>query len=257
MRLICEQLKIVGPEPTGPHVYLWSHEGVARYVGRSDGDVKRWSAHLKTTRLDFPVKRRYFEQYKSEMVCHIVREGLSIAEAADLETALIKTHGFLADRTGTLLNARAGAAVPTKRGAQKAFYIRLWWRLMKEGEIAPNAVIRRVIARNPKKLSSKGPSFGYENFEFYPEPGELVTVAAYNAKVINERFTASEQHGHLTYDATVGFIAITLPEGETAAPGYMVPTKDLLHLLALEVGTETDWQKHCAFRARQGGKVGG
>jgi hypothetical protein len=36
-----------------------------------------------------------------------------------------------------------------------------------------------------------------------------------------------------------------------------VPTRELLHRLALEVGTKEEWEKHCAFRARQGGRVGG
>jgi hypothetical protein len=257
MRLIYERGQTVGPNPTGGYVYLWSHDGVPRYVGR--GSQGRWSAHLIPTRDDFPPRRRYFEQYLPEMACWILKDSLSDAEEAQLEIDTIDRHGFDADGTGKLLNARRGSVVSTSRGSgnKKAFYIRLWRRLKKEGKIAPNAVIERLIDHNPKKNGPMGPSYSYENFELYPAPGERVTVAEHNAKAFNEGFTARQQHEHLTYDATNGFIAVTLSEDAPLGPGFIVPTKDLLYRLALEIGTEDEWRKHCIFRAQRGGKVGG
>jgi hypothetical protein len=107
---IHKRLKTVGPKPTGPYVYVWSHDGVPRYVGKSEVADSRWAAHLAPMRNDFPVQRRYFEQYRHEMTC-CIKDGLSVAEVAQLEIDLINQYGFLADGTGTLLNAGNGSVV--------------------------------------------------------------------------------------------------------------------------------------------------
>jgi hypothetical protein len=258
MKLIWDKGTKTGHNPVGSYVYRYDHEGVARYVGR--GANARWADHLTQSHNNYPPKRRYFEANLPEMTCSIVQDGLTEEEAGTLEKAVIAIHGFLFDGSGTLLNARDGSVIYGKRASASQrkkplpFRNRLWNRLKREGKMAPNAEIRRVINHNPKRQRAGG-SYATDHFDLYPAPGVPVTVAAHDTYVAARGYP--EQFGHLTWDSANGFIAISLPKGETAAPGFVVPTRELLHRLALEVGTEEEWEKHCAFRAQQGGKVGG
>ena len=264
-RLIFDHGKQVGEEPAAHYVYLWTDaDGTPRYPGRS-GLPLRWKehydhAHIK--RLEFPFKRQYFKKHRHEMQCWMIAEGISEAETADLEIQLTDRYGYAWEKRnpGLLVNAKRGSIVTTGRKKPPAFHIRLWRRVMREGQVAPNGVVERIIGYNPKKDHGNGiVSFSHENFDLYLPPGKRITVAKHNKKAFeaDPPFSPSEQHDHLCYDATVGFIAIRLPKNRKLAPGFMVPTKELLHRLALEVGTEDEWQKHCVFRERQGGKVGG
>jgi hypothetical protein len=117
MRLIYERGQRIGPDPADFYVYLWTHDGVARYIGK--GVNGRWADHLTPKRGDFPLKYRYFLKYLSEMACSIMADRLSEDEAAQLEIERINHHGFLADGSGTLLNARGGFHGPRRTRAPR------------------------------------------------------------------------------------------------------------------------------------------
>ena len=247
--LIYERGQTLGPNPKPFYVYLWSDNGVARYVGKGGGSVGRWTDHLKPRRNDDnQPKSRYFDKHRPEMACFILADGLTEAEAARLEIAQINHHGFaqinddrsIDDSHGTLLNDRGGSTVsgPRVRHASSSpnipFEKRLSRQLKKGGPFTPNAMLYRIIAYNPKPARSAG----HEYFNHYPPLGTRTTIAQLYAKAMADGFEANDQFGHLAWDYARGFIGVTLPDSEAVTPGHIRPTKELLHRLALEIGTE-------------------
>lgn len=113
MRVVFENGKQVGIDPTNHYVYLWRHGEIDRYVGK--GVNGRWASHSRPNPNDpndrNEPKSRYFLAHLSEMTCHIIAEALRIDEANERETIEIRRRGYAANGTGTLLNAKRGASI--------------------------------------------------------------------------------------------------------------------------------------------------
>jgi hypothetical protein len=225
MRLIYQHGQKIGPNPKRFYVYLWSHNGLARYVGKGGGSHGRWSDHLlrPNRSSDFPLKYRGFREHGHEMTCHVLAEGLKEDEAAQSESIEIDRHGLLADETGTLWNRQRTSTAPAARTraekpwSRAKFNVRLWRQLMAEGPFTPGATIRRVINHNPKKEGSAE----RQNFDLYPPPGEPVSVADHNDRAFKDHFTKTNQRGHLAWNYVHGFVAVTLPDSETVVPNHI------------------------------------
>jgi hypothetical protein len=214
MRLIYEHGKKIEPDPKGFYVYLWMHNEVARYVGK--GVNSRWASHSKPRRNDSnQPKYRYFLKHVAEMTCFVIAEGLTEAEAANLEIAEIDLRGLEVNGTGTLLNDRRGSVVYGPRGKRDLKdttipYQR--WIERKRQPIPLNAMLRRAgptLTGNPKKPGSPGAA--YIDL-FYPPLGKTVTIAELLAKGRHAGLTDRQQLDHITWDHSHGFIELTLPD---------------------------------------------
>ncbi|HEY2243433.1 MAG TPA: hypothetical protein VGH47_04315 [Xanthobacteraceae bacterium] len=215
-RLIYEKGLRVGPDPAGHYVYLWSHDGVARYVGRGRENARgrpRWLAHAtpKVNASNQPW-RLYSEKHVREMSCSIVAEGRDDeSAAADIEAAEIARHGLLKDETGTLLNDKRGSAFYGRvgKGQRTSTYPghQEWVKIRNAGRFPLDAVLRRVVHGNPKKPGSPGAAY----IELYPQPGETIIVREIYERGRAKGLTDAQQHNHLSWDLLHGFIEIVKP----------------------------------------------
>jgi hypothetical protein len=211
-RLIYEKGRRIGPDPAGHYVYLWSHDGVARYVGRGR-PPRRWLVHAtpKVNDSNQP-KRLYFEKHVREMSCSIVAEGRDDeSAAADIEAAEIARYGLLSDGTGTLLNDKRGSAFYGRvgNGQRTSTYPghQEWVKTRDAGRFPLDAVLRRVVHGNPKKPGSPGAAY----IELYPQPGETIIVREMYERGRATGLTDAQQHAHLSWDLSHGFIEIVRP----------------------------------------------
>jgi hypothetical protein len=223
VRLIYQNGKQIGSAAIDSYVYLWRHGEIDIYVGK--GVNGRWTSHLKYSRNGGnQPKCIYFRDHGPELSCFILAEGMSDTEAGNMEIAEIAQRGLKIRGTGTLLNDRDGSAIYGPKGKRDIRSMGLphqrWIAQRDRGPLAPDTSIRRAgraLYNNPKKPGCGGAEY---IDHCYPPAGVTITIEELMAKGRAEGFTDRQQHGHLAWDLTHGFIEVVLPESEQVEPGH-------------------------------------
>jgi hypothetical protein len=254
-RIIYQNRQQIGPDPRLSYVYLWRHDGVARYIGKSNNDLKRWLAHLDINPNDSnQQKYRYFRDHlactSAAFICEILDEGISEEASAMLEHTEQKRHRLITD-DGTLLNHKYAEIIPVQRTprslGQHQYKDRLW-HLLLAATITPNALFARNIPHDNRNKNSPG----YRYFtDFYPPFGSWINFADMLRKGAAAGFEVTAQIGHSTWDFIKNKAAFKLPDGEDVEPGHILPTLALLGQYARQleqqgIGTPHEWSRYCS-----------
>jgi hypothetical protein len=161
MRLIYEGGQKVGPDPVGCYVYLWRHDDIDRYVGK--GVSGRWADHATPDRNDRNQRKyHYFCEHGHEMTCHILAEGLGRWEVAPRELDEIRSRGFLADGSGTLLNdpkARRVTAPRMRNEGERRHQTTQHYLDFKAVSLPETATLEYLSDRNPWNMNTGGHPF--------------------------------------------------------------------------------------------------
>jgi hypothetical protein len=250
-RIIYQNGEQTGPDPKLSYVYLWRHNGAARYVGKSDSDPKRWLARLEINPNDSnQQKYNYFYKHLPD-TCEIINDGISVEASAMLEHTEQKLHGLVTDG-GTLLNHKYAELLPavqrTPRARSKIQYKDRLWHLLKAAAITPNALFSRVTPRDNRNPNSPG----YRYFtEFYPPFGSWIVFADLLQNGERAGYAVPEQLKHATWDFIKNKVAFKLPDGEAVRLGHVLPTRTLLEQFAGELeqqgnGSQSEWTRYCS-----------
>ena len=143
---------------------------------------------------------------------------------------MLTKYELVEDGTGSLLNMKRTEHAPRELGLPTAPSKQLFNALKRLPKFAPNAVITLRCSENPKRRNAEG----RRNFDLYFRHQGVFTVGDHNALALtpSNGYTAENQHGHLCWDVTHGYISVELPPGAVAPPGTTVPTAQFLLELA-------------------------